>query len=92
VNEATDRKGRVFPAVFHAEGDSGYWVEFPDIPGCFSQGDTLEEAYRMAGEALALALDGDDFIPSPAGNITVYGEDIVMSVAAADGDDIVLIG
>ena len=92
MSEAADRKNSVFPAVFHAEGDSGYWVEFPDIPGCFSQGDTLEEAYRMAGEALALALDGDDFIPSPAGNIVVNGEDRVMVVAAADGDDIVRIG
>ncbi len=92
MSEAADRKDRVFPAVFHMEGNSGYRVEFPDIPGCFSQGDTLEEAYRMAGEALALALDGDDFIPPPAGNITVYGEDLVVPVAAADGDDIVLIG
>jgi predicted RNase H-like HicB family nuclease len=30
----------------------GVW--FPDLPGCFSAGDTLEEAIRNAGEALIL--------------------------------------
>ena len=80
---------RVFPAVFHEE-DGRYWVEFPDIPGCFSQGETLEEAYRMAGEALALALDDNNAIkPSPMENIEVSGSDRVMLVQAGSCDDIV---
>jgi len=38
--------------------DSGaYSVEFPDLPGCFSMGDTLEEAQQMASEALSLYLE-----------------------------------
>lgn len=41
-----------------------YAVLFPDFPGCNSQGDTLEEAFSMAVEALAghlecMADDGD---------------------------------
>lgn len=50
-----------YPAVFHkAEPDeTGYWIEFPDLPGCLSEGDTIEESYEMAKEALGLYLDTD---------------------------------
>jgi len=34
---------------------TGIW--FPDIPGCFSAGDTLDEAMANAPEALRLHLD-----------------------------------
>ena len=80
---------RVFPAVFHEEDDR-YWVEFPDIPGCFSQGETLEEAYRMAGEALALALDDNDVAePCEMENFIVSGGDRVILVEAGSGEAIV---
>ena len=42
----------VYPAIFHQE-DSSYWVEFPDLPGCQSFGDTLPETMAEAQEALA---------------------------------------
>lgn len=32
--------------------DSGYWVECPDLPGCDSQGDTVEEALEMIKDAI----------------------------------------
>lgn len=41
----------VYPAVFHKESGS-VWVEFPDLPGCQSYGETVEEAFEMAQEAL----------------------------------------
>ena len=37
--------------------DSDYSVEFPDIPGCYSAGSSLDELEDMAGEALALHLE-----------------------------------
>ncbi len=37
--------------------DDTYSVEFPDLPGCFSMGSTLEEAKAMAKEALSLYLE-----------------------------------
>ena len=37
------KKIRYYPAVFHPEAE-GYSVSIPDIEGCFTQGDTLEEA------------------------------------------------
>ena len=46
---------KIYPAIFHAE-DIGYWVEFPDLEGCQTQGDTLEEAMLMASEILGLYL------------------------------------
>ena len=42
-----------YPALIHKDPDSAYGVIFPDGPGCFSAGDTLDEAMRNAAEALA---------------------------------------
>lgn len=44
-----------YPAIFHQEAD-GYSVRFPDLDGCFTEGDTLEEAYQMANDAIGLYL------------------------------------
>ena len=42
-------------------GDAGhaYGVVVPDLPGCFSAGDTLDEAIDNAKEAIQLWLEGD---------------------------------
>ncbi len=40
-------------AYLRKDSDSDYGVEFPDLPGCFSAGRTLEEARAMGAEALA---------------------------------------
>lgn len=45
----------LYPATFHHEGDS-YWVEFPDLEGCQSFGDTLNETMENAQEALSAYL------------------------------------
>lgn len=45
-------------AYLHKEKDSDFGVSFPDFPGCITAGRTLEEARRMAGEALALHIQG----------------------------------
>lgn len=45
-----------YPAVFHPE-DTGYSVSVPDIDGCFSEGDTLEEATEMIFDAIGLCLE-----------------------------------
>lgn len=46
-----------YPAIFHPAEEGGYWVEFPDLKGCFTQGETLEEAREHAVEALTLWLE-----------------------------------
>ncbi len=43
----------IYPALFHNE-DGAYWVEFPDLIGCQSFGDTVEETIIYAKEALRI--------------------------------------
>jgi len=38
--------------------EGGYGVIVPLLPGCFSQGETIEEAMAMAREAITLHLEG----------------------------------
>ena len=45
-----------YPAIFHAAEEGGFWVTFPDLPECMTEGDNMEQAYEMAVEALGLAL------------------------------------
>ncbi len=45
-----------YPALFHKAEEGGFWVTFPDIPECMTQGDDMEETYRMAVDALGLSL------------------------------------
>ena len=45
-----------YPAVFHTAEEGGFWVTFPDIPECMTQGDNMQEAYEMAVDAIGLSL------------------------------------
>lgn len=45
-----------YQAKLHME-DGAYWVEFPDLPGCFTAGDSREEVLEHAREALSLWLE-----------------------------------
>jgi len=45
-----------YPALFHKEDGGGFWVSFPDIPECLTQGTDMSQAYEMAVDALGLAL------------------------------------
>ena len=52
-----------FPVVLHKDADSACGVIVPDVPGCFSAGDTYSEALENVQEALSLhfeslAVDG----------------------------------
>jgi len=57
-------------AYLHKDKKSDYGVSFPDFPGCVTAGSTLEEARRMAVEALSLHISGmqedGDAIPEPS--------------------------
>ena len=77
----------VYPAVFHPE-EIGYSVSFPDLPGCFSQGDSLAEAIDMATEALrgylATRLDLDLPIAPPSKIEDIDKEDGFVNYISAD--------
>lgn len=57
-------------ALLRKDDDSDFGVEFPDFPGCVTAGTSLDDAAKMAAEALALHVeglleDGED-IPEPS--------------------------
>ena len=45
-----------YPAIFHTAEEGGFWITFPDIPECMTQGDDMKQAYEMAVDALGLAI------------------------------------
>lgn len=46
-------KGKKYAVVLHADTeDGGFWIECPELPGCASQGDTVEEALEMIKDAI----------------------------------------
>ncbi len=75
----------LYPAFFHKEED-GYWVEFPDIDGCFSQGDTLDEVFFNATEALSVhclsLLESKEKLPvaSDISNLTAPSDGFISLV------------
>jgi predicted RNase H-like HicB family nuclease len=48
---------RNYTVVVHEEPGGGFWAEVPALPGCYSQGETLEELKRNIGEAIAGVLE-----------------------------------
>ena len=47
-----------FPVVLHTDNGVRYGVTVPDLPGCFSAGETLDEALDSVREAIDLHLEG----------------------------------
>ena len=73
-------------AYLHKDKNSDYGVSFPDFPGCITAGKTLDEASRMASEALALHIEGmiedGDAVPEPS-NLESIAEDAARHSAIA---------
>lgn len=61
-----------YPATLtpHEDGSGRYGVTFVDLPGCVSVGENLDDALRMAAEALSLhvgsMLEDNDSLPPPS--------------------------
>ena len=74
-----------FPALFHKEEDGSFWISFPDLPGVFSQGKDMDEAYKMACEALSLALDNrgnliETLRPTPFSDLVVQADSVAVLI------------
>lgn len=52
----TSQEKLFYPAIFHKAEEGGFWITFPDIPECMTQGDDMQQAYEMAVDALGLAI------------------------------------
>ncbi len=78
----------IYPAIFAPENDGGFSVTFPDIKGCYTCGDSLEESLSMAEDALSLMLvhleDEKRQIPAPSGinELEMHGEEFASLISA----------
>ncbi len=70
-----------YPAIFTPEEEGRYSVFFPDLEGCYTCGDDLQDALFMANDVLAFVLYGYETegkeIPEPSK---------VESIEKSDGD------
>ena len=48
---------RNYAVVIHEDPDGGFWGEVPALPGCYSQGETVDELKQNIREAIAGVLD-----------------------------------
>ena len=72
----------VYPALFSPwEEGAGYTVEFPDLPGCVTEGATLAEAIEMAADAASGWILGE----LEEGN-AIPAASSPASISVADGD------
>ena len=46
-----------FAVVIHEDPDGGFWAEVPALPGCYSQGESVEELMGNIREAIAGVLE-----------------------------------
>ncbi|MCC6607417.1 MAG: type II toxin-antitoxin system HicB family antitoxin [Anaerolineae bacterium] len=58
-----------FPVVIHKDPESDYGVSVPDLPGCFSAGETVDQALTAVVEAIEAHVEGmlldSEPIPTP---------------------------
>ena len=81
--------GKLFyPAIFHKAEEGGFWISFPDIPECLTEGDDLQQAHEMAVEALGLALvnrkEEKEEIPVPSEIDRIQEEDGTLVIVEFD--------
>ena len=72
-----------YPAIFSKE-ESGYFVNFPDIQPCYTEGSTLEEAVIMAKDVLEsrieVALERGEDLPPPSDIDMLSGDRVMLIV------------
>lgn len=68
---------KTFIGVVHKDDDSAWGISFPDVPGCFSAADDLDDLVAAAAEALALWFE-DQPVVEPR------GLEAIRTAAAAD--------
>ena len=76
-----------YAAIFKRSENSLFFVEFPDLTGCFSQGGTIEEAFCNAQDALAAHYaqhEGKLPAASPLSRIQNAAPDAMVQLVAID--------
>jgi len=52
----------ILKAIIHPAEEGGFWAEVPALPGCFSQGETIEEVRANIREAIEGWLMAEDTV------------------------------
>ena len=86
----------VYWARFFRQGDGGYSVDVPDMPGCLTEGDNFEEAYHyLTREAIPCWLGQDPWPPArgPEGILAVERQEedvepLLVRVVVAGPDEV----
>lgn len=47
-----------YTILIHKAEEGGFWSEVPALPGCYSQGETVEETIQDTKEAIELHIEG----------------------------------
>jgi predicted RNase H-like HicB family nuclease len=83
----------IYPAVFEREDDAEYKdvynVSFPDVPGCFTFGEGIDDAMYMAQDALGLMLYDEANLPkaSPIEDIQKNNPDKLVNYVGVNLDE-----
>lgn len=80
----------IYPAIFHEDTD-GLWAEFPNLPGCFTDGESMEELLKNASEAMAgyilTLLEDGKHLPKADSPLTIRAQkDSFVTLVSADVD------
>jgi predicted RNase H-like HicB family nuclease len=81
-----------FTIILAPEAEGGYSVICPAIPGCVSQGDSLEGAMANIREAILLCLEvrRDEGLPRPVETPDVVAEEIRVCLKERAEEDLPL--
>jgi predicted RNase H-like HicB family nuclease len=71
---------RRFKIILEKENDNGYSVSVPALPGCASQGETVEECLSNAKEAIELYLGSlkEDGLPIPESDVLLEEVEVLV--------------
>ena len=72
---------RSFPVVLLPQPEGGYFVQCPTLPGCYSQGETVEESLANIKEAIELVIQDltEQGQPVPSSGAPIVTEVIVAA-------------
>jgi len=82
---------RTYLGIAHKAKEGGYWLDFPDASGCFTEANTLEDLAKNAKEALGLwiesAIEMGQEIPEPgAAKYQIKRGDVLLGVSVEVAD------
>ena len=75
ANEETTMKKLFYPAIFYPNESGGYTVDIPDLDGCVTEGDDLENSIDMAQDAasgwILYELENGESFPTPSSLVEI---------------------